>query len=56
VVYLRPVEAAVGDQDDGFDEPERRALYQALDEGIAAARAGDHVDAEQFVRDLLARK
>lgn len=56
VVYLRPVEAAVCEQDDGFDEPERAALYHALDEGIAAARAGDHVDAEAFVQELLARK
>jgi predicted transcriptional regulator len=26
------------------------------DEGIAAARAGDHVDAEAFVQELLTRK
>ena len=54
VVYLQPVSAL--DDDDGFDEDERRALHHALDEGIAAARAGDHVDAEGFVRELLARK
>ena len=51
VVYLRPVD----DCDDGLDEEERRALHQALDEGITAARAGEHVDAEDFVRELLAR-
>jgi hypothetical protein len=56
VVYLRPVDASVGDADDGFDDAERQALYQALDEGIVAARAGDHVDAEGFVQELLARK
>jgi hypothetical protein len=27
-----------------------------LDEGIAAARAGDHTDAEEFAQELLARK
>jgi predicted transcriptional regulator len=42
--------------DDEFDEEEREALHRALDEGIAAARAGDHVDAEDFARELLARK
>jgi hypothetical protein len=56
VVYLRPVDASVGDPDDGFDDAERQALYQALDEGIVAARAGDHVDAESFAKELLARK
>jgi hypothetical protein len=54
VVYLQPVSPA--GVDDGFDDEEREALYQALDEGIAAARAGDHVDAESFTRELLARK
>jgi hypothetical protein len=56
VVYLKPVDAAVGDGDDGFDAEERRALHQALDEGIAAARGGDHLDAEDYVRELLTRK
>jgi hypothetical protein len=56
ILYLRPVEAAVAETEDGFDEDERRALYEALDEGIAAARSGDHVDAEAFVRELLARR
>ena len=50
VVYLQPVPAA------SVDDGEREAPYQALDEGIAAARAGDHIDAEAFVQDLLARK
>jgi hypothetical protein len=54
VVYLQPV-SGFG-VDDAFDEEERKALYQALDEGIAAARAGDHVDAQAFVQELLARK
>jgi hypothetical protein len=56
VLYLRPVDVSVGQEDDGFDEIERGALYEALDEGIAAARAGDHVDAGAFVQELLARK
>jgi hypothetical protein len=55
VVYLHPVEAEVG-QVDGFDEEERDALFNALDEGIAAARRGDHADADQFVQELLTRR
>ena len=47
-------EAEVG-QDDGFDEAERAALMSALDDGIAAAKAGEHVDAEELVQDLLAQ-
>ncbi|MEY2460081.1 MAG: hypothetical protein QOG30_1911 [Acidimicrobiaceae bacterium] len=54
VVYLQPVDKVAGDIDE-FDDEERLALNRALDEGIAAARTGDHVDAEDFVRDLLAR-
>jgi hypothetical protein len=54
VVYLQPVSGA--GVDETFDEEERKALYEALDEGIAAARAGDHVDGEEFVQELLARK
>ena len=55
VVYLHPVEAEVG-QDDGFDDAERAALMKALDEGIAAARNGDHVDADELVAALLAQR
>lgn len=54
-MYLHPVEAEVG-QDDGFDDDERAALMSALDKGIAAARNGDHVDADEFVQDLLAQR
>ena len=42
-------------EDDDFDPEERARLHEALDAGIAAARAGDHVDAEEFIRELLAR-
>jgi predicted transcriptional regulator len=42
--------------DDDFTQEERQALHQALDEGVAAARAGDHVDAEEFIRELLDSK
>jgi hypothetical protein len=55
VVYLHPVEAEVG-EDDGFDDDERAALTSALDEGIAAAKNGDHVDADELVQDLLAQR
>ena len=54
VIYLRPSEAGVGD-DDGFDDQERAALHHAIDQGLVAARAGDHADAEQFTKELLAR-
>ena len=53
VVYLHPVEAEVG-ADDGFDDEERAALLAALDEGIAAAKRGEHDDAEKFTAELLA--
>ena len=52
---MQPVGTVVGNDDDDFDDDERRALHHALDEGIAAARAGDHTDAEDFVSELLAR-
>jgi hypothetical protein len=56
VVYLQPAEATVGLDDDGFTQEERSALHQALDDGIAAARAGDHVDAAEFIQGLLDSK
>jgi hypothetical protein len=55
VVYLQPIDAAAA-KDDDFDDKERAALHQALDEGIAAARSGDHTDAEEFAQELLARE
>jgi hypothetical protein len=55
VVYLQPIDAGAAN-DDELGHEERAALHQALDEGIAAARAGDHTDAEDFVQELLARK
>jgi hypothetical protein len=56
VIYLKPVDTAVDLEADDLEGSEREALHQALDEGVAAARAGDNVDAEHFVRELLARK
>jgi hypothetical protein len=41
--------------DDEFSPEERARLLAALDDGIAAARAGDHTDADDFIRELLAR-
>jgi hypothetical protein len=55
VVYLRPAEAVVT-EDDAFTTEEREALHEALDDGIRAARAGDHLDAEAFVQALLGSK
>jgi hypothetical protein len=54
VVYLQPADAVVGEDGD-FDDEERARLNAALDEGIAAARGGDHVDAEEFLQELLSR-
>ena len=56
VVYLQPADAKVAIDDPEFDKAEQARLDQALDDGIAAARAGDHVDAADFVNELLARR
>jgi hypothetical protein len=56
VMYLQPADAITSDADDDFDDEERARLFQALDEGIAQARAGQCVDAEGFIAELLARK
>jgi hypothetical protein len=48
-VDLRPVGT-----DDGIPPEERKQVLQAIDEGLAAARRGEHVDAEEFVNELLA--
>ncbi len=42
-------------EEDDFDREERARLHEALDAGIAAGRSGDHVDAEDLIRELLAR-
>ncbi len=38
-----------------FTPEERARLEAALDDGIAAARRGDHSDAGEFIQGLLAR-
>lgn len=43
-------------EDDDFEPEERARLAAALDSGIAAARAGDLVDADEVIRELLARQ
>jgi hypothetical protein len=48
-VDLRPAEVS-----DGIPPEERKRVLQAIDEGVAAARRGEHVDAEEFVKELLA--
>lgn len=42
-------------EDDEFSPEERARLHEALDAGIAAGRSGDHTDADDFIRELLAR-
>lgn len=48
-VDLHPV-----DVDDGIPPEERRRVLAAIDEGLAAVRRGEHVDAEELVNELLA--
>ena len=54
-MYLGPVEAELG-QDDGFADEQRAALTAALDRGIAAARNGEDVAADELDQDLLAQR
>jgi hypothetical protein len=49
------VELTLAGPEDEFSPEERARLDAALDDGIAAARAGDHVDADEFIKGLLAR-
>jgi hypothetical protein len=56
VMFLLPAEAITGDASDDFEDDERAQLLEALDEGIAQARAGECVDAEEFVAELLGRR
>ncbi len=42
-------------EDDDFEPEERARPDAALDAGIAAARAGDLVNADEVIRELLAR-
>jgi len=48
-VDLHPVDA-----DDGIPPEARKQVLRAIDEGLAAARRGEHTDAEEFVNELLA--
>jgi hypothetical protein len=48
-VDLRPADA-----DDGIPPGERKQVLRAIDEGLAAARRGEHVDAEELANELLA--
>lgn len=41
--------------DPALDAAEREKILLAIDEGQAAARRGEHVDADDFVAELLAR-
>ncbi len=49
------VELTLVEPQEEFDPEERAKLDAALDAGIAAARSGDHVDADEFIKGLLAR-
>lgn len=49
-IYLVPVGV-----DDDMDEEERAALVRSIDEGLEAARAGQYVDADEVIAELLSR-
>ena len=50
VLHVVPVE-----DDPHLDAEERERILRAIDEGQAAARRGEHVDAEELVKELMAR-
>jgi hypothetical protein len=39
--------------DDGIPAEERQRILRAIDEGLLAARRGEHVDADEFINELL---
>jgi hypothetical protein len=39
---------------DGIAPEDRQKILRAIDEGVTAARRGEHVDAEEFIDELLA--
>ena len=53
VVYLSP---AAADGADDFDDDEREALFDAIEQGLEDGRAGRVVDADAFLRTLAAKK
>lgn len=50
-VDLRPLDA-----DNDVPPGDRNQVLRAIDEGLAAARRGEHVDAEEFVNELLSER
>ena len=60
VVHLVAVGDALDDGDwdpseDDMDDEERARLHEALDRGLADAKAGRTVDADEVIRSLRAR-
>ncbi|MGC4001260.1 MAG: hypothetical protein QM767_28885 [Anaeromyxobacter sp.] len=49
------VELTLVEAGDEFSPEERAKLDAALDAGIAAARSGDQVDADEFIQGKLTR-
>lgn len=43
----------VVEPDDGIAADERQRILRAIDEGLLAARRGEHVDADEFIKELL---
>ena len=52
VLHVVPVRS----DDPDLDDAERERILRAIDKGQAAARRGEHVDAEQFAAELLAER
>ena len=54
-VELVPLDEVLARGGDYLDDEERARLHDSLRRGIAQARAGDVVDADEVVKKLLAR-
>ena len=42
--------------DDGIPAEARQEILRAIEEGVNAARRGEHVDADEFINELLAER
>ena len=54
-VELVPLDEVLARGGDYLDDEERARLHDSLRRGIAQARVGEVVDADEFIKKLLAR-
>ena len=54
-VELVPLDVVLANGGDYLDDEERARLHESLRRGIAQARAGELVDADEVIKKLLAR-